>query len=68
MQGLSHGGFLSGWLVATPVWCGAWRMLHMTRAKISHYEWRGDQIRTSLWTNRTSQQDLLLHYEAVGPG
>lgn len=26
----------------------AWRMLHMTRAKISHYRRRGDQIRTPL--------------------
>jgi hypothetical protein len=26
----------------------AWRMLHMTRAKISHYHRRGDQIRTPL--------------------
>jgi len=28
----------------------AWRMAHMTRAKISHYERRGDQIRTPLRT------------------
>lgn len=28
----------------------AWRMLHMTRAKISHYHRRGDQIRTPLRT------------------
>jgi hypothetical protein len=25
-----------------------WRMPHMTRAKISHYQRRGDQIRTPL--------------------
>jgi hypothetical protein len=25
-----------------------WRMLHMTRAKTSHYRRRGDQIRTPL--------------------
>jgi hypothetical protein len=28
----------------------AWRMLHMTRAKTSHYRRRGDQIRTPLRT------------------
>jgi hypothetical protein len=28
----------------------AWRMAHMTRAKTSHYERRGDQIRTPLRT------------------
>jgi hypothetical protein len=27
-----------------------WRMLHMTRAKVSHYSRRGDQIRTPLRT------------------
>jgi hypothetical protein len=28
----------------------AWRILHMTRAKISHYRRRGDQIRAPLRT------------------
>jgi uncharacterized protein Yka (UPF0111/DUF47 family) len=34
--------------VAAAVKHDTWRMLHMTRAKISHYQRRGDQIRTPL--------------------